>query len=164
MGTVFEDVVFWVLAVASVAGALGVVLIRDVFRAALLLVVVFLAIAGIFVLLNAEFLAVVQVLNIRRRHRRADHLRHHADPGGPAGQPPQPSPAGGCGVSGPAAGGPGLRRRGYGLGPSWLRPTTPSPRTPPSRPSTPRTRPFAGPWRCSRPTRSGGCQSFGRRR
>ena len=62
MGTVFEDVVFWVLAVASVAGALGVVLIRDVFRAALLLVVVFLAIAGIFVLLNAEFLAVVQVL------------------------------------------------------------------------------------------------------
>ena len=59
---VFADVVFWVLAVGSVAAALGVVLLRDVFRAALLLVVVFLAVAGFFVLLNAEFLAVVQLL------------------------------------------------------------------------------------------------------
>ena len=59
---VFEDVVFWVLAVASVAAALGVVVLRNVFRAALLLVVVFLAVAGFFVMMNAEFLAVVQVL------------------------------------------------------------------------------------------------------
>ena len=59
---VFQDVIFWVLAVGSVAGALGVVLLRDIFRAALLLVVVFLAVAGLFVLMNAEFLAVVQVL------------------------------------------------------------------------------------------------------
>ena len=58
----FQDVIFWVLAVASVAAALGVVLLRDVFRSALLLVVVFLAVAGFFVLMNAEFLAVVQVL------------------------------------------------------------------------------------------------------
>ena len=57
-----QEAVFWVLAVASVAAALGVVLLRDVFRAALLLVVVFLGVAGFFVLLNAEFLAVVQVL------------------------------------------------------------------------------------------------------
>ncbi len=59
---VFQDVIFWVLAVGSVAAALGVVLLRDVFRAALLLVVVFLAVAGFFVMMNAEFLAVVQVL------------------------------------------------------------------------------------------------------
>ena len=59
---VFQDVVFWVLAVASVVAALGVVLLRDVFRAALLLVVVFLTVAGFFVMMNAEFLAVVQVL------------------------------------------------------------------------------------------------------
>lgn len=59
---VFEDVIFWFLAVGSVAAALGVVLIKDLFRAALLLVVVFLAVAGFFVMLNAEFLAVVQVL------------------------------------------------------------------------------------------------------
>ena len=58
----FQDVIFWVLAVGGVAAALGVVLIKDIFRAALLLVVVFLAVAGIFVMLNAEFLAVVQVL------------------------------------------------------------------------------------------------------
>ena len=59
---VFEDVIFWVLALGSVAAALGVVLLRDIFRAALLLVVVFLAVAGFFVMMNAEFLAVVQVL------------------------------------------------------------------------------------------------------
>ena len=59
---VFQDLIFWVLAVASVAAALGVVLLRDIFRAALLLVVVFLAVAGLYVMMNAEFLAVVQVL------------------------------------------------------------------------------------------------------
>ena len=59
---VFQDVIFWVLAVGSVTAALGVVLLRDIFRAALLLVVVFLAVAGFFVMMNAEFLAVVQVL------------------------------------------------------------------------------------------------------
>ena len=58
----FQDVIFWVLAVASVLAALGVVLLRDIFRAALLLVVVFLTVAGLFVMMNAEFLAVVQVL------------------------------------------------------------------------------------------------------
>ena len=58
----FQDVVFWVLAVIAIGGALGVVLTRDLFRAALLLVLVFVAVAGFFVLLSAEFLAVVQVL------------------------------------------------------------------------------------------------------
>ncbi len=58
----FQDVVFWLLTVVAVGCALGVVLIRDLFRAALLLVAVFIAVGGYFVLLNAEFLAVVQVL------------------------------------------------------------------------------------------------------
>ena len=58
----FQDVVFWLLTVVAVGSALGVVLIRDLFRAALLLVAVFVAVGGYFVLLNAEFLAVVQVL------------------------------------------------------------------------------------------------------
>jgi len=58
----FQDVVFWILAVAAIGAALGVVLVRDLFRAALLLIVVFVAIAGFFVMLSAEFLAVVQVL------------------------------------------------------------------------------------------------------
>ena len=59
---VFQDIVFWFLAVVAIGAALGVVLVKDLFRAALLLVLVFIAMAGFFVLLSAEFLAVVQVL------------------------------------------------------------------------------------------------------
>ena len=58
----FQDVIFWFLAVVAIGASLGVVLVKDLFRAALLLVVVFVVVAGFFVLLNAEFLAVVQVL------------------------------------------------------------------------------------------------------
>ena len=58
----FQDVIFWFLAVVAIGAALGVVLIRDLFRAALLLIVVFVTVAGFFILLSAEFLAVVQVL------------------------------------------------------------------------------------------------------
>lgn len=56
------DVAFWVLSGLGVASSLAVVLQKDVFRAALFLVVAFLVVAGLFVLLSAEFLAVVQVL------------------------------------------------------------------------------------------------------
>ena len=58
----FQDVVFWILSVLTIGAALGVVLVKDLFRAALLLVLVFISVAGFFVLLSAEFLAVVQVL------------------------------------------------------------------------------------------------------
>mgnify|MGYP001372046910 CR=1 FL=1 len=58
----FQDVVFWILGVVAISAALGVVLIRDLFRASLLLVLVFVSVAGFYVMLNAEFLAVVQVL------------------------------------------------------------------------------------------------------
>lgn len=58
----FQDIIFWFLAAAAVGASLGVVLVRDLFRAALLLVVVFVAVAGFFVMMSAEFLAVVQVL------------------------------------------------------------------------------------------------------
>lgn len=60
--SLLADVVFWVIAVSSIIAALGVVLLRDLFRAALFLIVSFLGVAGMFVLLRAEFLAVVQVL------------------------------------------------------------------------------------------------------
>jgi NADH-quinone oxidoreductase subunit J len=56
------NVVFWALAAVAIGAALGVVLMRDLFRAALFLVAAFLAMAGFFVILSAEFLAVVQVL------------------------------------------------------------------------------------------------------
>lgn len=58
----FQDIVFWILAVMAIVGALGVVLVPNLFRAALLLIVVFVAVAGMFILLSAEFLAVVQIL------------------------------------------------------------------------------------------------------
>ena len=56
------DIAFWVIAVSVIISAVAVVHMRDVFRAALFLVVVFLGTAGLFVLLRAEFLAVVQVI------------------------------------------------------------------------------------------------------
>ena len=56
------NLVFWLLAVVSVGAALAVVSVRDIFKAALFLVVAFLTLAGFFVILSAEFLAVVQVL------------------------------------------------------------------------------------------------------
>ena len=57
-----QEVLFWLLALISVIAALAVVRLQDIFRAALMLVVTFLTVAALFVLLNAEFLAVVQVL------------------------------------------------------------------------------------------------------
>ncbi|MFC2021078.1 NADH-quinone oxidoreductase subunit J [Chloroflexota bacterium] len=56
------DIAFWVLAVVGIAAALAVVLMRNVFRAALALVLCFLTVAGIYVTLYADFLAAVQVL------------------------------------------------------------------------------------------------------
>jgi NADH:ubiquinone oxidoreductase subunit 6 (subunit J) len=58
----FQDIVFWALVIVMIGAALGVVLVRDLFRAALLLAVVFVTVAGFVVMLSAAFLAVVQVL------------------------------------------------------------------------------------------------------
>ena len=55
-------VAFWILAVIAVIGALLVVLQRNVFRTALALVLSFLAVAGLFLTLSADFLAAIQVL------------------------------------------------------------------------------------------------------
>ena len=60
--SLFIDVVFWTIAVSSIVAAIAVVQLRDVFRAALFLIVSFLGVAGMFVLLRAEFLAAVQVV------------------------------------------------------------------------------------------------------
>ena len=56
------SIVFWILAVVGIGSALGVILLKDLFRAALFLVVAFLTMAGLFVTLSADFVAVVQVL------------------------------------------------------------------------------------------------------
>ena len=56
------DVAFWVIALSAIGSSIAVVQTRDLFRAALFLAAAFLSIAGLFVMLRAEFLAVVQVL------------------------------------------------------------------------------------------------------
>jgi NADH-quinone oxidoreductase subunit J len=53
---------FWIMAVIIVAAALAVVFLRNVFRAALSLILCFAAVAGIYITLSADFLAAVQVL------------------------------------------------------------------------------------------------------
>ncbi|MBI4296744.1 MAG: NADH-quinone oxidoreductase subunit J [Chloroflexi bacterium] len=55
-------IAFWIFAIVSVLAALAVVFLRDIFRAALSLILCFLVVAGLYVTLSADFLAAVQVL------------------------------------------------------------------------------------------------------
>ncbi len=55
-------IAFWILAIVTVVAAMSVIAQRNVFRAALSLIVCLAAIAGLFVTLNADFLAAVQIL------------------------------------------------------------------------------------------------------
>jgi len=58
----YEEVIFYFVAALTVVGALGVVLARNAVHSALFLILALLAVAGVFILLSAEFLAIVQVL------------------------------------------------------------------------------------------------------
>jgi NADH-quinone oxidoreductase subunit J len=53
---------FWIMAVVVVIAALGVIFLRNVFRAALSLVLCFITVAGLYLTLSADFLAAVQIL------------------------------------------------------------------------------------------------------
>jgi NADH-quinone oxidoreductase subunit J len=53
---------FWIMAVVMVAAAFSVLFLRNVFRAALALILCFITVAGIYVTLSADFLAAVQIL------------------------------------------------------------------------------------------------------
>src|SRR5205085_5199302 len=53
---------FWIIAILLVGSALLVVSLRNIVHSALALVVVFAMAAGIYLLLNAEFIAIVQIL------------------------------------------------------------------------------------------------------
>jgi NADH-quinone oxidoreductase subunit J len=55
-------IAFWVLAIIAVGSGLIVILLRDLFRAALFLATLFLSVAGLYILLQADFLAAAQVL------------------------------------------------------------------------------------------------------
>jgi NADH-quinone oxidoreductase subunit J len=58
----FPQVVFIVLGAVTLIGALGAVTSRNLFHAALFLVLSFVGVAGFYILLEAEFLAMVQLL------------------------------------------------------------------------------------------------------
>jgi NADH:ubiquinone oxidoreductase subunit 6 (subunit J) len=57
-----DSVIFWAFALVSVGGALGAILSRSIIYAALCLIAVFFSIAGIFLLNNADFLAISQII------------------------------------------------------------------------------------------------------
>jgi len=56
------EIVFALLAIVAVASAIAVIVVRDIFRAALCLILLFMTVAGIYLLLHADFLAIVQIL------------------------------------------------------------------------------------------------------
>src|SRR3954467_14803411 len=58
----FEDVLFFVAAIGALAGALGVVILRNPFYSVLSLVCHLLGLAVLFLLLNAEFIAAARVV------------------------------------------------------------------------------------------------------
>jgi len=58
----YEEVIFYFVAALTVLGGLGVVLARNVVHSALFLILALLAVAAVFILLSAEFLAIVQIL------------------------------------------------------------------------------------------------------
>ncbi|MDK2821906.1 MAG: hypothetical protein PWP31_1871 [Clostridia bacterium] len=62
LSTSTSTLVFWFLTILIVASALAVVLLRNIVHSALFLILTFVGIAGIYILLNAEFLAAVQIL------------------------------------------------------------------------------------------------------
>ena len=57
-----EEVVFFVAALGAIGGALGVILTRNPFYSVLMLVVHLFALATLFLLLNAEFIAAAQIV------------------------------------------------------------------------------------------------------
>lgn len=57
-----EMVIFFVLAVVAVVAGVGVIIQRNAVRSALFLLVNFCCLAGLYLLLNAQFVALVQVI------------------------------------------------------------------------------------------------------
>ena len=60
--TIAVDVAFFILSIIVLVGAIGVVSTKSVFRAGVMLIGSLLGVAGLFILLRAEFLAGVQLM------------------------------------------------------------------------------------------------------
>jgi NADH-quinone oxidoreductase subunit J len=57
-----EVILFWVLAAISLLAAMGMVVAKNPVHSVLLLILTFFTIAGLYILLNAQFLAVVHII------------------------------------------------------------------------------------------------------
>ena len=58
----WQEIIFWILAVLALLCAIGVVTSRSPINSVLFLIMTFFAIAGHYLLLNAQFLAVVHII------------------------------------------------------------------------------------------------------
>jgi len=56
------EISFWIMAVVMITAAFAVIFLRNVFHAALALILCFITVAGIYITLSADFLAAVQIL------------------------------------------------------------------------------------------------------
>jgi NADH-quinone oxidoreductase subunit J len=55
-------IAFWVLAIITIGSALLIVATRNIFHAVLSLIVSFVGVAGLYIILSADFIAVAQIL------------------------------------------------------------------------------------------------------
>jgi NADH-quinone oxidoreductase subunit J len=60
--SVFADIIFFIAAIGAIAGAIGVVAVRNPFYSVLMLIVHLVSLAALFLLLRAEFVAAAQVV------------------------------------------------------------------------------------------------------
>lgn len=56
------DILFWFLSVLAITGAMGVIISKNPIFSVLWLIVVFFAISGHYILMNAQFLAIVNII------------------------------------------------------------------------------------------------------
>src|SRR5215475_7650505 len=56
------DILFWVLSAVAVSCALGVILSRNPVNSVMFLILTFFAISGHYILMNAQFLAIVNII------------------------------------------------------------------------------------------------------
>src|ERR1019366_10194239 len=56
------DIIFWVLSAVAVSCALGVILSRNPVNSVMFLILTFFSISGHYILMNAQFLAIVNII------------------------------------------------------------------------------------------------------
>ncbi len=71
-------IIFFVLAFTAILGALSLILQRHPIHSALSLIVVMVALAGLYLLMGAEFVAAVQIIVYGGAIMVLVRLRHHA--------------------------------------------------------------------------------------